>query len=183
MRRLFLALCLALAAAVPLHGNLVVPADLPTLVKEARLIVVGRVVDVRAEWIAAERRVETFVTLDVDDALKGVPAGHLIFRVPGGQYGRYRTVMVGAPEFRAGDEAVLFFGSAPAAYPYPLGLSQGVFRVRQDRLTGERMVLPPPTLLDPNKTLVVRRGGLERRMVPVDTFAGMVRDLVKAARP
>ena len=70
--------------------------------------------------------------------LKGNLGEHVTVRVPGGQIGRYRTVFVGAPEFREGDEVVLFLKQAGRSDPYIIGLSQGAFRVVPDARTGRR---------------------------------------------
>ena len=49
--------------------------------------------------------------------------------MPGGRLGRYRSLVVGAPTFEAGQRVVVFLGATPPSLPYVLGMSQGVFRV------------------------------------------------------
>jgi hypothetical protein len=41
------------------------------------------------------------------------------FRVPGGQVGRYRRVLIGAPEFSEGEEVVLFLKGRAPGVPFP----------------------------------------------------------------
>jgi hypothetical protein len=67
---------------------------------------------VRPEWSDDRTRIDTIVTLEAASYLKGGPGDAVTFRVPGGQIGRYRNVMVGAPEFRQGEEVVLFLRAA-----------------------------------------------------------------------
>ncbi|MNC86826.1 hypothetical protein D3C83_25090 [compost metagenome] len=93
----------------------------------------------------------------------------MVFRVPGGQIGRYRRVMVGAPEFRAGDEVVMFLDGRPPVVPTPFGLSQGVYRVR--RSGGSAVVTPAPVLGGGR----IVRGDPARRPLSVDAFARQVR--------
>ena len=168
-------------AWISLNASVIVPADLPTLVKEAESIVLGRVTEVRGVVRPGTRRIDSYVVFAVDDALKG-PAGQtIVFRTLGGVLGRYRTVVHGSPVFEPGDEAVVFLGRG--ATPFPIGLSHGVFRVRTDRTTGARRILPPPMLIDPARTMTIRRGDGTRAPIPVATFTSMVRTLAAGRRP
>src|SRR5437868_4285563 len=115
MRRLLVfATCMFLSVA--LHATVVVPIEFRELVAAAPVIVHGQVVGVRAGWVDGRRSVETFVTVAASDYLKGNLGDSITFRVPGGQIGRYRTVFVGAPEFKEGDEVVLFLKHAGPSY-------------------------------------------------------------------
>lgn len=115
--------------ASPVFATVVLPADFETVVTESGIIVHGRVVDVRSAVIAPPGGIETFVTVAVVDALKGNPGSSVTFRVPNGQVGRYRRVVVGAPEFAEGDEVVVFLRGQAPAMPALFGLTQGVYRV------------------------------------------------------
>ena len=91
------------------------------MVSASQTIVHGRVVDVRSYETAGRRTIESLVTVQVVEAIKGQPGATAYFKLPGGQVGRYRRVMVGAPHCAPGDELVLFLkGSAPAV-PMPFG--------------------------------------------------------------
>src|SRR5258708_4540898 len=142
MRR-FLACGLFVSLSVALQATVILPIEFRELVTAAPVIVHGQVVDVRADWVDGRRSVDTFVTVAAAEYLKGNLGESVTFRVPGGQLGRYRTVFVGAPEFKDGDEVVLFLNHAGPSYPYIIGLSQGAFRVVADARTGRRMVTTP----------------------------------------
>lgn len=172
---------LAALACVTLDASLIVPADLPTLVSEAQTIALGRVTDVRGVIRPGTRRVDSYVAFAIDEPIKGAAGGTIVFRVLGGVSGRYRTVVHGSPAFTPGDEAVLFLGRG--ATPYPIGLTQGVFRVRRDRLTGARAILPPPMLIDPKATMTVKRGDGTRVPIAVESFTSMVRALASRRQP
>ena len=107
----------------------VVPAEFSEMVTASDLVVHGRVVAIRPQIVGDRRTIETVITVAVVDALKGQPGETVYFRVPGGQVGRYRRVMVGAPEFVEGEEVVLFLKGRAPGVPFPFGLSQGVYRV------------------------------------------------------
>lgn len=155
MRRLLL-IAAILFLAPPLGATVLVPADFREVVAGSQVIVHGRVVDVRADWTTDRFRIETFVTLEAGSYLKGGPGERVTFRVPGGTIGRYRSLLVGAPEFRVGEEVVMFLKSDGPAVPHVFGLSQGVFRVRHQVPTGERVVMPPVLMAD---SATAQRGG------------------------
>lgn len=178
MRR-FLCGVLFVLLSVGLHATVIVPIEFRELVTTAPVIVHGQVVDVRAGWVDGRRSVETFVTVAVTEYLKGDLGERVTFRVPGGQLGRYRTVFVGAPEFQAGDEVVLFLKHAGPSYPYIIGLSQGAFRVVGDARTGERMVTTPVVMGkggDEPERIV--RGDVTRRPLPIGAFRDAVRQVL-----
>jgi hypothetical protein len=164
---------LVLTAAV--RATVLVPAEFREIVEGSQIIVYGRVVDVTAEWVDNRRRIDTLVTVEAGTYLKGGPGETVTFRVPGGQIGRYRNVMVGAPEFKPGDEAVLFLRAEGPSIARVFGLSQGVFRVRADGPSGRRLVVPPPLMARSESPEIVTRGAAERQPISLDTFAGQVR--------
>lgn len=109
----------------------VLPASFDDMVNGSQLIVRGRVVDVRSQALDGRRSIESVVTVAVIESFKGNPGREVIFRMPNGEIGRYRRVVVGVPEFAAGQEVVLFLAGQAPALPLPFGLSQGVFRVNR----------------------------------------------------
>ena len=179
--RLVLALTLALATAMPLSATVLIPAEFREIVSGSQIIVHGRVSDVRAAWTPGRRRIESLVTLQAASFYRGSASRTLTFRVPGGQIGRYKSVTVGAPEFRAGDEVVLFLKASGPAVPQVFGLNQGVFRVRVEPRTGRRLVMQPIVTARSAAPTVVARGARERRPLPLDQFAAQVRTVLRQA--
>ena len=178
MRRV-LASCLFLCASAALHATVIVPIEFRELVTTAPVIVHGQVVDVRSRWVDGRRSLETFVTVAAAEYLKGNLGEHVTVRVPGGQIGRYRTVFVGAPEFKEGDEVVLFLKQAGRSDLYIIGLSQGAFRVVPDARTGRSMVTTPIVMgkgVDQPERLV--RGDVTRKPLPIDAFRDAVRQVM-----
>ena len=127
--------------AAPALATVYLPADFAEMVDTSLYIVHGSVVDVRSNAIADRRTIVTYVTVDVTQQLKGSPRQSVTFLVPGGQAGHYERIVVGAPNFAAGDEVVLFLTARGPTIPYVFGLSQGVYRV--SRTTGRAVVMPP----------------------------------------
>jgi hypothetical protein len=124
----------------PLHASVTLPATLDELASEADYVVLARVAHVETRQAAGSQRVERLVTLDVLRTLKGNPDRVLALVLPGGTFGRYRTVAPGVPEVAGGEEALLFLSATTVAGPRIIGLSQGLMRVRVDPTTGQRMV-------------------------------------------
>jgi len=175
--RLAAALAFAGLAVLPASATVLVPAGVGQLAREAALIVQGRVVDVRGVWTEGRRGVVTIVTVEVAEAIKGEPGEHVSLRVPGGEMGRYRSVMSGAPTFRVGEEVVLFLGGRAPALPHLLGLGQGVYRVRRD--ASGQPVVNAPSLAGGGATEATRivRGDPGRRAVRLAEFTRQVREL------
>jgi hypothetical protein len=175
MRRLLIVIVLVVLCAHELRATVLLPAEFREIVAGSQIIVYGRITEVRPEWSDDRRRIDTIVTVAAGSYLKGGPGPNVTFRVPGGQIGRYRNVMVGAPAFTTGEEAVLFLSAAGPSIAHVFGLSQGVFRVRVDARTGRRLVIPPVLAAQGDDPQVVTRGDRSRRQLALDAFADTVR--------
>jgi hypothetical protein len=133
MRLLILTAAVAASLAVGARATVLVPADLTGLTRDAQTIARGRVVAVEARWLAGRRGIETLVTLATESYLKGPLGPTVQFRVPGGQIGAYRNIVVGAPEFAEGQRVIVFLGGTSPRVPWVLGMNQGVFRLVLER--------------------------------------------------
>ena len=185
MGRLIPFVACVLAASVA-HATVLVPAEFSEIVRGSQIIAYARIVDARPAWADGRRWIDTVVTAEVVSSLKGMSGSAdetLTFKVPGGRLGRYRSVVVGAPVFAAGDEAVLFLKTRGSDLPDVFGLNQGVFRVVVDSRTGQRMVVPPPLMKadDSPEPERVIRGSLDRRPMAFEAFGARVRDVLAKA--
>ncbi|HSK10228.1 MAG TPA: hypothetical protein VK911_11690 [Vicinamibacterales bacterium] len=170
---------LVVFASIPAGATVLVPADFRELAREATVIVHARVVSVESVWTDGRRTVETIVTLEVSEALKGRPGTEVSVRVPGGRMGRYRSVVVGAPTFREGQEVVLFLGGRAPALSHLLGFSQGVYRVHRDR-SGRALVTPPiANTAGVRAPVKIQRGDPARGPVALADFTRQVREAVE----
>lgn len=178
MRHTFVTLILAASVAAAAHATVLLPADLGELSRDARAIARGRVVAVDAQWTPDRRTIETVVTLEAETYLKGSLGDTVQFRVPGGSLGRYRNIVVGAPQFAVGQRVIVFLGARGPTVPFVLGLSQGVFRIT--RTADGQLLVSPPAVLPAVEGPVVR-GSLGRRPAPLDAFENEVRLLATGA--
>src|SRR2546429_7239147 len=90
--------CVALATTV-------IPPSFDELVARAELIFQGSVTDVRSEWTGegAQRHIMSYVTLKVEDAIKGNPGPTVTLRMLGGTVGGETMEVADAPRFKVGD--------------------------------------------------------------------------------
>ena len=99
----------------------------------------------------------------------------MTFRVPGGQIGRYKNVMIGAPEFHPGEEAVLFLRAEGPSVAHVFGLNQGVFRVRVDARNGRRLVRAAGADGERRRARDRHARAPDPQPLPLDAFAATVR--------
>lgn len=165
-RLLWLVPCWVIVAGAA-SATTLVPAEFGQMAREAEVIVHGTVVSVQGQ-LGPQRQIESLVTLQVVNTLKGTPAAQTVFRVPGGRVGRYRSVMVGAPQFAAGDEVFLFLKGRAPAIAMPYGLSQGVYRVAR---SGGTAIVMPAVVTGSGR---VTRGDPARQPLDPPSFARQV---------
>jgi len=133
LHRLAVAALLA-AAAAPAGATTVLRMPLARVADEAARIVHAEVVDVRSGR-DAHGMPATWVTLSVARTLKGGRARRVVFKqygvaapLPDGTVAR----VAGLPRWQPGDEAVVFLRpQSRRGFTSPVGLGQGVYRVRR----------------------------------------------------
>jgi len=180
MRKRPLLLCALVGAlASPAGATVIVPADLGELSRDAIAIARGRVAAVDARWTDDRGTIETIVTLEVERYLKGSFGPELRFRVPGGELGRFKSIVVGAPEFAVDQRVVVFLGARGPTVPFIVGFNQGVFRVVA---SDAGWVVTPPANLPSAAGVRVVRGDPARRPLPLADFEERVRTLAGGAR-
>ena len=181
-RRLAAVLLVSIAVAMgpPASATVVVSLDLAQLVESADTVAYGRVVDVSTVRVEG-RYSETLVTLAPSALLKGQASGDIVFRVPGGETGRYRTVVVGAPVLRVNDEVVVFLAGQPPRIPHVVGFSQGVLPIMRD--DARRPIVLAPPAADRSDGQRVVRGGAPTRVMLLSVFADDVRGMVEGRSP
>ena len=177
MRLLLLLAGLGLASATT-QATTVVPIDLNQMTARASTIVRGRVALVQSRWTDDLRRVETVVTLDASIYLKGDLGARFVFRMPGGKIGTLRTVVVGAPVIREGDEIVVFLEAAGPVIPHIVGFNQGVFRVATDARSGRQTVARPVLAGEAARTAPLHSGDVTLTTVPVAAFEARIRSIM-----
>ena len=179
--RILVTVSLVLALAATARATVVVPADLGELSRDAIAIVRGRVARVDTQFTEDRGTIETLVTLEVEGYLKGALGQTVRFKVPGGELGRFRSIVVGAPEFAVDQRVVVFLGAHGPTVPHIVGFNQGVFRVLRAADDSGWVVTPPPNVAGAATVRIVR-GDAGRRPIPLADFEQRVRALAGDAR-
>lgn len=177
-------LSLAFALTLLLHGSVsattFAPTDFRDLVTGAAAIVHGRVMATRADWADGRAHIATFVTMEIEQYLKGDLGRSLEIRVPGGELGRYRDIVIGAPKLAIGDDVILFLSTRGGGRPHVFGLMLGVFRVRHDG--GQAFVSPAPAMATDGTSRRIVRGSRAQAPVAMASFVAQIDDVLASAR-
>jgi hypothetical protein len=180
--RSLLSLFLLFVLTLPARATVLIPADLGELSRDALAIARGRVAALDAQWTEDHGTIETMVTLDVDSYLKGSLGSTLRFRIPGGELGRFRSIVVGAPVLAVDERVVVFLGARGPSVPHVLGLNQGVFHVARAADNSGWLVTSLVLLPATAGNVRVIRGDPARRALPLGDFEQAVRALAGGAK-
>jgi hypothetical protein len=145
MTRLRTLLLGALTLALPLaaHASLVRAIDFDTKVDQAAAIVLGKCVKTHSEWDPSHRTILTWSTFQVEETLKGTPAGEVTVVTPGGVVGDVHQDTIGIRPFEQGNENVVFVRNTSIG-PTVLYFDQGAYDVTTNE-RGEKIVAPVET--------------------------------------
>jgi len=180
--RTFVAVIVAvLVSGAAARATVLVASDVASLARDALTIARGRVVSIQARPTDDRRGIETIVTLDVETYLKGALGSTVQFRVPGGEFGRYRSVFVGAPQFAVDERVIVFIGAHGPAVPHILGLSEGVYRLAWSSAANSWVVASPVALPVATVTPIVRGDPASRPMALGD-FERRIREFAAGAK-
>jgi hypothetical protein len=86
----------------------------------------------------------TYYKLQILEDLRSAGIRQIEVSVPGGSAGGLRQIFSGAPVLNAGDEYVFFLWTSPSGLTQVIGLSQGLFSVKESE-QGDLVVARRPT--------------------------------------
>ncbi len=143
MRTLFHLLS-SVALLAPAGATTLLKMSMNDLITQSTSIVRARVTGSRSA--AAGHDIYTYYQLQVSDTLKlgGILPAEVA--VPGGVYGNLRQIGIGSPVLTQGQEYVLFLWTSRSGMTQVIGLSQGMFNLKQD--ASGATVLNRPAIAD-----------------------------------
>src|ERR1700741_2233652 len=105
-----LPLILISLAFTRVSATTVIPPTFEQLVQQAELIFQGTVTDSRSVWEGegGQRHIETYVTFQVEENVKGQAGTSYVIRMLGGTVGDETMEVTDTPKFRVGDREILF---------------------------------------------------------------------------
>lgn len=143
MKRISYLALLAVSIAVlsSTQATTVVPPTFDELVEQAEVIFQGNVTNVGSQWVGegAQRHIVSYVTFNVEDALKGAPGQSYTIRMLGGTVDGETMGVSDAPRFKVGDKDILFVQNNGSQFIPLVGIMHGRFHVRRDH-SGQEVV-------------------------------------------
>jgi len=103
--------------------------SLGEIAESSERVVHGVVTRKWSAWDDSHRYIWTHYEIQVNDTLKGPVGTRFTISEPGGMVGDIGMNLSGAPEFRVGDEIIVFAYQTPIDYWRVRGYSQGGFMV------------------------------------------------------
>lgn len=138
----FASLLCAVGAIVSAHATTVIPPTFGQLVSQAEEIFQGSVTSVRSQWVGegAQRYIVSYVTFQVEDALKGEVGRSYTIRMMGGTVEGETMGVSDAPVFAVGDHEIVFVQNNGSQFVPIVGIMHGRFHLQKDQ-TGQDVVL------------------------------------------
>jgi hypothetical protein len=121
----------------------VIPPTFDQLVQQAEFIFQGTVTDVKSvfEGEGGQRHIETYVTFQVQDSVKGENGNSYTIRMLGGTVGDETMLVTDAPKFKVGDRDILFVEHNYDQFVPLVGIGHGRFHIQRDEETGRDIVI------------------------------------------
>lgn len=153
--------------------------DLSQLTRSATAVVQARCLGSASSWERGE--IWTLTRFEPIETFKGHMPAPFTVRLIGGKVGAIESVVGGVPQFRRGEQVVLFLVPAPGGGYSIIAWSEGTFRVRKDSRgrafvtqdTAAQLVYDPAT-----RKFQVR--GVHR--MPLTSFRKLVEKLARQTR-
>ena len=125
-----------------IRATMVIPPTFDQLVGQAEIIFQGTVTEVRSVWEGegAQRHIDTYITFQIDNSLKGNPGRSYTIRVLGGTVGEDTMEVTCAPKFQVGDKQILFVEHNGQQFVPLVGIMHGQLRIERDQQTGREFI-------------------------------------------
>ena len=130
-------------AFVRVPATTVIPPTFEQLVQQAELIFQGTVTNVHSVWEGegAQRHIDTYVTFQIGENVKGNAGSSYTIRILGGTVGDETMEVTDTPKFNVGDRDVLFVEHNNEQFVPLVGITHGRFHVQSDEKTGRDVIL------------------------------------------
>lgn len=140
MRKLLSCLLFVLLSATLARATTLVQMDLDDLTSQSQTVVYGKIVSSRTEWDRSHSVIYTFYTVQPIQYLKGQLGSTFELQEMGGTLDGLTMKVPSAPEFKAGQEAVLFVWTDPLGRNLVIGMEQGAVGIETDPQTNRKFV-------------------------------------------
>jgi hypothetical protein len=111
------------------------------LTTKSEVVALGRVKEMKSQWEGNKERIVTYVTLDVDEYLKGSGTGRTLTIVnPGGEVDGVGELYTHMARFKQDEDVVVFVEKDKKGHYRMTGGNDGKFAVKKDVATGMPVV-------------------------------------------
>ena len=130
-------------ALTRVSATTVIPPTFEQLVQQAEFIFQGTVTNTQSVWVGegAQRHIETYVTFQIEDNVKGQAGSSYTIQMLGGTVGDETLEISDTPKFKVGDRDILFVEHNNDQFVPLVGISYGRFQVQRDNQTGREVLL------------------------------------------
>lgn len=142
LKRIF-PLALIAISLTCINATTVIPPTFEQLVGQAEFIFQGTVTDMRSVWEGegAQRHIDSYVTFQVQDSVKGDTGASYTIRMLGGTVGDETMEVTDTPKFKVGDREILFVEHNNEQFVPLVGINHGRFHVQRDEQSGRDIVV------------------------------------------
>jgi len=152
------------------------------MIIEARAIVRGKILAIESGLDANEDRIYTYVTLKVQEVIKGqITQRKIVLKQPGGEYGNRGSLVFGAPTFAVGENVLLYLDTWRDGSLRVHQMLLGKFDVIKDPNTGALFVARNATDASVQVLGQSNKGPITNRM-ELSAYVDMVRGRLRANR-
>jgi hypothetical protein len=148
--------------------------ELPQLVKQSDSIIQGYVDDVTVQWDSTRNLAFTYITVSVEDPMKGDHSRTVTIRQLGGKVGALNVSVAGMPKFTKGEEVIVFLKGAQDGTFYVLGLNQGKYQIDHNFAISNVSGID---VYNPKTGRIETPAFVDK--APVDAFKAKIRELLK----
>jgi hypothetical protein len=142
MKKLFLFISATIAIVTATRATTVIPPTFEQLVDDADTIFQGTVTSVRSIWSGegAQRHIESYVTFQIEERLKGTPSESYTLQLLGGTVDGETMEVTDSPKFSVGDHDILFVEHNGQQFVPLVGINNGRFHIHENPQTGREIV-------------------------------------------
>ncbi len=177
---LLLSICSALFLLTAFATSVVVPSD-DEMVVGARAIIRGTVSSIVTRYDQQRQAVFTYITLRAHEVLKGqITSAEITLKEPGGVAGDRGTLVFGTPEFKPGENVLLFLDTWPDGSLRVYQWFLGKFNIAADSASGQVMVKREAAAVNVN--VIGRSAGAITDRTDLSSYLQMLRSRVAATR-
>jgi hypothetical protein len=158
--------------AAPAFASTIKKMELKELVSVSDAIAQGTVESVESRW--ENQSIYTYTSIRVDEPLKGGPRRALLIRQTGGQVGSLHANVQGMPQFKAGDQVIVFLRDRKDGTFDVVGLGQGKYDIVGNNAVTNTAGM---SLADAKTGALIEAGPADQK--PLEAFKAQIKGLAR----